>query len=84
MTVRAKLRCHSVKTYAPPPASPGGETPTAARTYEFQAIYDPTVPEDQRFSLATPSAQLTMYVDNPAVDFQPGSAYYLDFTPAEG
>ena len=40
-------------------------------------------PEDQRFSKATPSGSLRMQVDNPAAleQFEPGKAYYLDFTP---
>lgn len=83
MTVRAKLRCQSVRTYAAAPARPDAPTPTPARSYEFTAEYDPSVPEDRRFSLHTPSAQLTMYVDNPAVAFEPGATYYLDFTPVE-
>lgn len=67
--VRAKFRCVSVKQTA------YGTT----KTYEFTPMYDVSIPEDQRFSTATPSGNLTMNVDNPAVDFELGAYYYLDF-----
>jgi hypothetical protein len=53
------------------------------RSYEFQAVYDTTTPEDQRFAKSTPSGSMTIAVDNPAVTFVPGRAYYLDITPAD-
>jgi hypothetical protein len=53
------------------------------RSYEFEATYDPDLPEDQRFARATPVGSLKITVDNPAVTFEPGSAYYLDITPAD-
>ena len=42
-------------------------------------------PEDNSFSQATPSASLTMQVNNPAVRgaFKPGQKFYVDFTPAD-
>lgn len=76
MTVRAKFRCNSVESF-----SPAGVDGT--RTFRFQAAYDPNTPEDQRYAKYTPSGSLTIQVDNPAVVFEPGKAYYLDFTPAE-
>lgn len=78
MTVRAKFRCNSeiVRKYGP-------EDIHVSRSYEFTAMYDPTVPEDQRYAKATPTGQLTIAVDNPAVTFVPGKFYYLDFTPTE-
>lgn len=41
--------------------------------------------EDNQFSQATPSGQLTMHISNPAaIGFlEVGKSYYLDFTPAE-
>jgi hypothetical protein len=47
----------------------------------FHTLYDDTIPEDQRFALATPSGQLTMIVTNPVVldQVKQGKSYYLDF-----
>jgi hypothetical protein len=52
------------------------------RYLKFAAQYDPDCPEDQRFSKYTPSGTLEMTVDNPNAQFELGTAYYLDFTPA--
>lgn len=78
MTVRAKLRCSRENTirFGPLPLSGGSQ-----REYEFHAVYDDSIPEDQRYAKATPQANLKMTVDNPAVIFEPGKNYYLDFTP---
>lgn len=48
----------------------------------FTPQYDPGLPEDQKFSKATPSGKLEMYVDNaPALEqLQLGKAYYLDLS----
>jgi hypothetical protein len=58
-------------------------SPTA-KEYRFDAQYDPTIPEDRRFSEATPSGTIRMQVNNPAAHefFNLGEAYYLDFTKA--
>lgn len=73
MSVRAKFRCvkaeHSV--YGP------------SVRYTFAPQYEPDRPEDERFAKATPSGELWMVVDNPAVDFALGGQYYLDFTRVE-
>lgn len=44
--------------------------------------YDPDSPEDQRYSVATPSGRIEMVVDNPPARefFKPGKTYYVDFT----
>ncbi len=57
---------------------------TQSRVMKFRAVYDQAIPEDQRFARATPSAELTMTVDNPgAVDqLTLGTFFYVDFTPA--
>lgn len=69
-TIRAKFKCTS-------------ETRNAysqdSRTYRFQAQYDPSLPEDQRFAKATPSGSLEILVDNPNAQFTLGADYYLDF-----
>jgi hypothetical protein len=48
-------------------------------------VYDHTTEENRRFTKATPFGELRMRVDNPAVKFDTGVFYYLDFTavPAE-
>lgn len=78
MPVRAKFRCTTEhhKRW-------GTEDSQVARSYEFMAVYDPAVPEDQRYAKASPSGSLTIQVDNPAVTFEPGRSYYLDFTPVD-
>ncbi|MFF7259458.1 hypothetical protein ACFZCL_04080 [Streptomyces sp. NPDC008159] len=78
MTVRAKFRCNfeTHKKWGP-------DDTQVTRSYDFTAVYDTDTPEDQRYAAATPSGSLTIQVDNPAVTFEPGKSYYLDFTPAE-
>jgi hypothetical protein len=92
MTVRAKFRCNTVEQATPAPVeveryAGDGKPPTTvstwARTYRFTPQYDTSVPEDQRYALATPSGELVLRVDNPVVTFEPGAQYYLDFTPVE-
>jgi hypothetical protein len=76
-TVRAKFRCTSENTKK---WSTNGDP---QRSYDFQAMYDPDVPEDQRYAKATPTGSMSFAVDNPAVTFEPGKSYYLDITPAD-
>jgi hypothetical protein len=75
ITTRAKFTCIS-ETRSSYNAADG------VRTYEFQAVYDDDVPEDQRYAKYTPSGSLKITVDNPNVQFELGHQYYLDFTPA--
>ena len=74
MTVRAKLHLDSITEYA------GGH----AKTLNFSARYDESIPEDRRFAKATPSGTLVLYVDNPEAmkHFVAGTSYYVDLTPA--
>lgn len=74
-TTRAKFHCNSVEQF-----NANGE---GQRTYRFSAVYDDGIPENQRYAKYTPSGELRIQVDNPAVSFEPGKAYYLDFTPVE-
>lgn len=69
MTVRAKFRCTSVETR---------QTDAHGKLYKFDAVYDPSIPEDQRFATATPWGHMEINVTNPAVTFTPGTSYYLD------
>lgn len=73
MAVRAKFKCSSVERFGN----------TEAANYRFSAVTDQSTPENQRYARYTPSGELRIYVDNPAVVFEPGKDYYLDFTPAD-
>ena len=55
-----------------------------SRELQFAAQYDPTIPEDQKYSEATPSGSIKMTVmPSVALQFNLGHQYYVDFTPAE-
>lgn len=97
MTVRAKFRCSTMETGTSAPQEvltnqrqedgtyklvPTGEK-SWPRTYRFSAVYDDGQPENQRYAKYTPSGELRIQVDNPAVEFECGKDYYLDFTPVE-
>lgn len=74
MNVKAKFRCNQVID------SNNGNGYTS-REVKFGAIYGKDG-ENASFSKATPSGQLSMYIDKetPAYDhFQPGKDYYLTF-----
>ncbi len=73
--VRAKFRVVAVTQYDAGPA----------RTIKLMPQYDETIPEDKRFAQATPTGELTMYVNNPmAVELLTiGKFFYLDFVPVE-
>jgi len=50
------------------------------------AVYDDGLAkENKSFAEATPSGNLTFYLNNPALadEFKPGQIYYLDFSRAE-
>ncbi len=59
---------------------PNGEGRGATVTFNTQ--YDPEVPEDQRFALATPSGFQMLQVTNPVVleQLKVGQVFYQDFT----
>jgi len=54
------------------------------RKLTFEAQYDTSIPEDQRFSTATPSGKFEMYCNNPTAleQLKLGEQYYFDITPA--
>jgi hypothetical protein len=43
----------------------------------LRAVHDPEIPEDRRFSDATPSGTLNLMLKNPAFVIEPGKSYYL-------
>ena len=75
--VRGKFRCSSVTFMGEP------KDRAANRQFVFNAIYDTSTPENERFSTATPYAKLELNVSNPEIDFTVGTEYYLDLTPVE-
>ena len=77
MNVRGKFKVESVTHHA---TAPG----TAYAEVKMSAVYTGT-PEDNTYSKATPSAQLSMYVTVPEVvdTFKPGMFFYADFTPVD-
>lgn len=75
MSVRAKLVLQKISQVSWNPE---------VRVLTFGAQYDSSIPEDQRFAKATPTATAEFTVDNPAAvaQFVLGEAYYVDFAPA--
>ncbi|MFP3799454.1 hypothetical protein [Paraburkholderia sp. SIMBA_027] len=76
MSVRAKLQLQEITAQHWSPTS---------KKLVFRAAYDTSIPEDQRFQSATPWAEFTTLIDNPAAlaKFEIGKHYYVDFTSAE-
>ncbi len=74
LNVRAKFKVVSITQYE-----------YFGKTVKLSAQYDKSIPEDRSFAQATPSGELTMFVNNPsaAEAFKAGQYVYLDFTPAE-
>ena len=74
MKMRAKFQIESVTQQG------------CQETLKFRAVYGgSTNKEDNTYSEATPSAELTMCVTNKELHgkFKPGDKFYVDFTPAE-
>ncbi len=71
MIVRAKFKVVEVTQFDAGPD----------RKVKLGAVYDPLIPEDQRFAQATPSGECWLYINNPAAaaQFKPGHTVYLDF-----
>lgn len=75
MSIRCKMQLQQITEHA---------WSKSAKGLKFAAFYDDSIPEDQRFARATPTASLEMQVDNPTAleQFKLGDYYYFDFTPA--
>jgi len=83
--MRAKLRLQSVEQL-----SNGLAPGVTAEKLTFSAVcskgFGPNgESEDNTFARYTPTASLTMHVNNPDLigKFVPGASYYVDFTPAD-
>lgn len=74
--VRAKFKVVSVTQH---------DYESRARTIKLEPRYDESIPEDRRFAQATPTGEMTIYVNNPAaIEYLTlGRLFYLDFTPVE-
>lgn len=74
MTVRAKFTVAEVTQIS---TAPNG------RRIVLMPLYDTSIPDDRRFSDATPSGRMEMFVNNPAaIEQLPlGAKFYVDFTP---
>lgn len=75
-TVRGKFYCSSV-TYFNDPAKGNDQQ----RNFTFTASYDTSIPEDARYAKYSPSANIQITVDNPAIDWEVGKCYYFDVSP---
>lgn len=91
MGVRAKMKCTIVEMSAMEPYprysydKEGHMTEAGLvwpRRYRFTVDYGGSR-EDELYSLSTPSADLSILVDNPDVGFEVGKSYYLDFTKVD-
>lgn len=76
MPVRGKFTVVSRKAFSWSPQ---------AVEIELQPVYDSSLPEDQKYSQATPSGHITILVDNPPASnqLQLGKTFYIDFTAVE-
>lgn len=54
-----------------------------ARTIKLEPQYDQSIPEDRRFAQATPTGEMSIYVNNPraVAELELGKYFYLDFVP---
>ncbi len=75
MSFRAKFTVNSITDFGP---NYQGKTVTMSPVYSDSK-------EDRSFALYTPSATLTMTVDNPVVmeELKIGTTFYVDFTPVD-
>jgi len=75
MTTRCKFRLQSITYQA-------GTTGKALRFTAVSDSKDTSIPEDKAFTKYTPSGELTVTIDNPAVEpmLKVGEYYYLDLS----
>lgn len=61
------------------------DTGRGQQNVRLAAFYDQSNPEDVSFAEATPSGELRMLVNNPAVIslFEPGQDYYVELIPVK-
>jgi hypothetical protein len=73
LSVRAKFLVQSIT-----------KTAWDGDTIKMISVDDPTIPEDQRLSLRTPTASIVLFTDKVHSEelFKLGDFYYVDFSPA--
>ena len=78
MNMRAKLKVSSVEPY------PGGENLSFSAVGKGEPYDEDGSDENNTYAQFTPSAELTMTVNNPNLlcKFKVGQEFYVDFTPA--
>jgi hypothetical protein len=74
--IRAKLTVTAVTEY---------NNNNGGKTVKLTCVYDPSIPEDRRFSQATPNGSMELHITNPAAleQFKTGKTFYVDFTEVE-
>jgi len=74
MSVRAKFIVQSIT-----------KTAWDGDTVKMNAVDDPTIPEQQRLALRSPTASIVLFTDTKSAEklFQLGEAYYVDFRTLE-
>lgn len=74
MSVRGKFRVAHVTDFG-----------NNFKEVQLTAVWDDGIPENARYSKATPTGTVTMTINNPPASdqFVPGKEFYLDFTPVE-
>lgn len=78
-STRCKFRCNSILPINPTQADTSGVIVNASAV-----MSDDPESENGKFWTATPSGQITLWINNPAgaAVFEQGKDYYVDFTPA--
>lgn len=78
-TMRAKLKITTVKS------TESGDELTMQAVGKHDGYDEEGRDENNTYSQFTPCADLTMFVNNPALEgkFKPGQQFYVDFTLAE-
>jgi len=71
MSVRAKFRVETITRSA-----------DHGLTVKMSAIHDPSIPEQLRFALLTPTASIVMFITTESAEefFKLAESYYVDFT----
>ena len=72
MTVLAKMNVKSIEDF-------GDTYGEVYKTINLHCEYDTSLPEDQRFAVATPTGTMKMTLTNPALKdyFKPGQTYMI-------
>lgn len=83
MTVRAKFVCNSITitNTSQYDSASGKYNIMPLKSYKFYPVTSGS-DENKAFFSSTPTGSVELGTVNPAVEFEIGKEYYLDFTPA--